>query len=172
MATTSARQIGGLEKEKAVLAEKYSHLEAKYSDMEERYKQDIENLNTQLKEKKEAESSDKMSVHLENERLKTLLQELEKEMAERASASERERMLWENKHNFLIQQRDSAKSDLAEAHKKFDATLEQIQKKSILDREKLEGTTNTLIASIESRHTSQTKDMQENYQSQLSYSRW
>ena len=49
--------------------------------MEERYKQDIENLNTQLKEKKEAESSDKMSVHLENEILKTLLQELEKEMA-------------------------------------------------------------------------------------------
>ena len=167
MATTSARQIGGLEKEKAVLAEKYSHLEAKYSDMEERYKQDIENLNVQLKEKKEAESSDKMSVHLENERLKTLLQELEKEMAERASASERERMLWENKHNFLIQQRDSAKSDLAEAHKKFDATLEQIQKKSILDKEKLEGTTNTLIASIESRYTNQTKDMQENYQSQL-----
>ena len=77
-------------------------------------------------------------------------------------------MLWENKHNFLIQQRDSAKSDLAEAHKKFDATLEQIQKKSLLDREKLEGTTNTLIASIESRHSSQTKDMQENYQSQLS----
>ena len=92
---------------------------------------------------------------------------MEKEMAERGSASERERMLWENKHNFLIQQRDSAKADLSEAHKKFDATLEQIQKKSLLDKEKLEGTTNTLIASIESRYANQTKDMQENYQSQL-----
>ena len=167
MATTSAKQIGGLEKEKAVLAEKYSHLEAKYSDMEERLKSDIENLNSMLKEKKEAESSDKMSVHLENERLKTLLQEMEKEMSERAAASERERMLWENKHNFLIQQRDAAKADLAEAHKKFDATLEQIQKKSLNDKEKLEGTTNTLIASIESRYTNQIKDLNENYSSQI-----
>lgn len=168
MATTSAKQIGVLEKEKAVLGEKFSHLEAKYSDMEERYKQDIENLNLQLKEKKEIESSDKMSVHLENERLKTLLQEMEKEMSERASANERERMLWENKHNFLIQQRDSAKADLSEAHKKFDATLEQIQKKSLLDKEKSESTTSTLIASIETRYTNQIKDMQENYQSQIS----
>ena len=168
MATSSAKQIGGLEKEKAVLAEKLLHLEAKYNDMEERYKIDIENLNLHLKEKRENESSDKMSVHLENERLKTLLQEMEKEMAERASANERERMLWENKHNFLIQQRDSAKTDLAEAHKKFDATLEQIQKKGLTDKEKLEGTTNTLISSIEARYSNQIKDMQENYQSQIS----
>lgn len=167
MAINSAKQIGVLEKEKAVLAEKYLHLEAKYNDTEERHKQDIEILNSHLKEKKDAETSDKMSVHLENERLKTLLQEMEKEMAERTSASERERMLWENKHNFLIQQRDSAKADLSEAHKKFDATLEQIQKKSALDKEKMENTSNTLIVSIESRYSNQIKDMQENYQSQI-----
>ncbi|OMJ73597.1 hypothetical protein SteCoe_27672 [Stentor coeruleus] len=167
MATSSAKQIGGLEKEKAVLVEKYSHLETKYNDMEDRFKLDIENLNILLKEKKEAESSDKMSVHLENERLKTLLQEMEKEMSERASANERERMLWENKHNFLIQQRDAAKADLSEAHKKFDATLEQIQKKSLMDKEKLEGTTNTLINSIETRYANQIKDMQDNYNSQI-----
>lgn len=167
MATSSSRQIGGLEKEKAVLAEKLIHLEAKFNDTEERYKQDIENLNQKLKEKKDAESNDKMSVHLENERLKTLLQEAEKEMAERNSASERERMLWENKHNFLIQQRDSAKADLIEAQRKFDLTLEQIQKKTLIDKEKLEGTTNTLISSIENRYTNQMKDMQENLQAQI-----
>jgi chromosome segregation ATPase len=168
MATSSIKQIGALEKEKAIYVEKYSNLESKYYETEERLKNEIENLNNLLKEKKEAESSDKMSVHLENERLKTLLQEMEKEMSERGAASERERMLWENKHGFLTQQRDAAKADLAEAHKKFDATLEQIQKKSAIDKEKLESSTNTLIASIETRYTNQIKDAQENYTSQIS----
>ena len=67
----------------------------------------------------------------------------------------------------MTQQKDSAKADLAEAHKKFDSTLEQIQKKSAIDKEKLEGTTNTLINSIETRYANQLKDMQENYQSQI-----
>ena len=163
----NTKQVATLEKEKAVLSEKLGNLEAKFADLNERYKIDLENLNLKLKEKKDNESDDKMSVFIENERLKTLLTEMEKEMAERTSAIERERLLWENKHNFLIQQRDSAKSDLSEAHKKFDVTLEQIQKKSVFDKEKLEANTNTLINSIESRYTNQIKDMQENYQGQI-----
>ena len=164
----SSKQIGALEKEKAVLAEKLMYTENRVNDIDQRYKQEIEALNSKLKEKKDAESSDKMSVHLENERLKTMMQEMEKDMNERNSASERERLLWENKHNFLIQQRDSAKSDLSEAQKKFDMTLEQIQKKGLLEKEKLETNTNTLIASIESRYTNQIKDLQENFSNQIS----
>lgn len=168
LTTNSSKQIGMLEKEKAVLGEKLTYAENKIGDVEQRFKQEIEMLNLKLKEKKDAESSDKLSVHLENERLKTLLQEMEKEIAERNSASERERLLWENKHNFLIQQRDSAKADLSEAQKKFDMTLEQIQKKGMIEKEKLEANTNTLITSIETRYTNQIKDLQDNMQNQIS----
>lgn len=168
LSTNSNKQIGVLEKEKAVLSEKLTYTENKINDIEQRFKQEIELLNQKLKEKKDAESNDKMSVHIENERLKTMLQEMEKEIAERNSASERERLLWDNKHNFLMQQRDSAKADLSEAQKKFDMTLEQIQKKGLMEKEKLEANTNTLITSIETRYTNQIKDLQENLQSQIS----
>jgi len=101
LATNTSKNISSLEKEKAVLAEKLTNLEAKKLDMENRLRADVEHLQVQLKEKKDNESTDKMSVHLENERLKTMMQEMEKDISERNSSFERERILWENKFNFL-----------------------------------------------------------------------
>ena len=165
--SSSAKQINGLEKERAVLAEKLSNMESKKSDMEHRLKQEIETLTNQLKEKKNSENTDKMGIQLENERLKTLIQESEKELNEKTAAYERERMLWENKFNFLMQQREQAKNDLTDAQKKFEAHLEQVQKRGISEKEKLEVATNSLIASMEARYTGQIKDMQESHQTQL-----
>ena len=165
--SSSAKQINALEKERAVLAEKLSNMEAKKTDIEHRLKQEIENLTLQLKEKKDSESNDKMGVHLENERLKTLIQESEKEISEKTAAYDRERMLWENKFNFLIQQRDQARSDLVESQKKFESHLEQVQKRGLAEKEKLEGATNSLIASMEARYTGQIKDLQESHSCQV-----
>lgn len=165
--SSSAKQINSLEKERAVLAEKLSNMESKKTDMEQRLKQEIEMLMNQLKEKKNSENTDKVSIQLENERLKTLMQENEKELNEKTAAYERERMLWENKFNFLMQQREQAKNDLADAQKKFEAHLEQVQKRGISEKEKLEGATNSLIASMETRYTGQIKDMQESHQAQI-----
>ena len=165
--SSSAKQINTLEKERAVLAEKLNNMEAKKADIENRLKQDIEQLQQQLRDKKDSDSSDKMGVHLENERLRTLNQESEKELSEKSASYDRERMLWENKFNFLMQQREQAKNDLSEAQKKFEAHLEQVQKRGISDKEKLEGATNSLIASMEARYTGQIKDMQESHQTQI-----
>ena len=165
--SSSAKQINSLEKERAVLAEKLTNMESKKFDMEHRLKQEIENLTNQLKEKKSSENTDKMTIQLENERLKTLIQESEKELNEKTAAYDRERMLWENKFNFLMQQREQAKNDLTDAQKKFEAHLEQVQKRGQSEKEKLEGATNSLIASMEARYTGQIKDMQESHQVQL-----
>jgi hypothetical protein len=70
--TTLNKQVIELEKERAVQAEKLSILEVKKVELQDKYKKDFEELNAKLKELKENESSDKMSLHLENERLKTL----------------------------------------------------------------------------------------------------
>ena len=165
--SSSAKQINGLEKERAVLTEKLSNMEAKKSDIEHRLKQDIENLNHLLKEKKDSDNSDKMSVHSECERLKTVIEEKDKEINEKTAAYDRERLLWDNKFGFLMQQREQAKNDLADAQKKFEAHLEQVQKRGISEKEKLESATNSLIASMEARYTGQIKDMQENHQIQV-----
>ena len=104
--TNLGKQIIDLEKDRAVNSEKLSILETKKTELEERYKKDQEDLHAQLKDVKESENSDKMSLHLENERLKTLGQELDKELQDRNMCYERDKSLWENKFNFLVQQRD------------------------------------------------------------------
>ena len=165
--SSSAKQINRLEEERAVLAEKLIIMEAKNADMESRLKQGIEQLQQQLMNKKESDSTEKMIVQLENERLKTLMQESEKELDEKSASYDRERLLWENKHNFLIQQREQAKIDLSEAQKEFEAHLEQVQKRGISEQEELEGATNSLIALMEARNTERIKDMQESHQNQV-----
>lgn len=165
IATSSSRQISNLEKEKAVLSEKLINLDMKKNEMDNRYKLDIENLQAQLSGKKDSDNIDMMSIQLENERSKTRIQEMEKDVSERVSASERERLLWENKFAFLMQQRDQEKANLVEFQKKFETTIEQFQKQKILDREKQETASSSMIASIEARYNSQIKDMQENHQS-------
>jgi hypothetical protein len=66
------KQVIDLEKERAVQVEKISILESKKMELEEKSKASIDELTAQLKELKESENAGKMSLKLENERLKTL----------------------------------------------------------------------------------------------------
>ncbi|CAG9310420.1 unnamed protein product [Blepharisma stoltei] len=165
--SSSNKQIASLEKERAVLAEKVVNLDSKKLELENRFRAEIDQLMIQLKEKKDEDGSEKFGLKLENERLKTMLQEIQKENGEKDATRDRERILWENKFNFLLQQREKARQDLMETQKKFDITLEQLQKRGASDKEKLEGATNSLITSIESRYTSQIRDLQEAHQQVL-----
>ena len=62
----------------------------------------------------------------ENERLKALTSEQEKDLNDVQSSYERDRALWENKFAFLEEQKEKSKGDLQEAQRKFDLTLESI----------------------------------------------
>ena len=70
--------------------------------------------------------------------LKSNLQELERELSEVSSLYERDKALWDGKFQFLEQQKDQAKSDLSEATKKFEMTLEQLQKRGSYEKDKIE----------------------------------
>lgn len=83
------------------MTEKYNTLDNKMNELDSKYQKEIKELSKALSDAKETENQDRMSLHLENERLKTLTQELEKEVNERNSSYERDRTLWENKFNFL-----------------------------------------------------------------------
>lgn len=159
------RQVNTLEKEKAVMTEKYSTLETKMQELDTKYQKEVKDLGKQLGEAKETDNQDRMSLHLENERLKTLTQELEKEVNERNSSYERDRTLWENKFNFLAQQRDQSRHELADAQRKFEQTLEQLQKRGSFEKDKLENTTSSLLNSVETRYMNQIKELQDTHSS-------
>jgi len=67
----------------------------------------------------------------------------------------------------LEQQRDQAKSDLSDTQKKFEITLQQLQKLRAADKEESESSQNALITSIEKRYQSKIQELQESYQHQI-----
>jgi chromosome segregation ATPase len=98
-------------------------------DIKYKLDSEIESLKEQNGTLSESLTKDREVLMGEAERLKSLLQEQEREHSEVASAYERDKALWEGKFSFLEQQRDQAKGDLSETSKKFESTLEQLQKR-------------------------------------------
>lgn len=82
---------------------------------------------------------------LENERLKNSCGELEKELSDVQNAYERDKALWTNKFTFLEQQKEQAKNDQKESQRKFEMTIEQLQKKSNVDKDKYENSSTTML---------------------------
>jgi hypothetical protein len=95
-----------LEKDRAILTEKVGTIEGKLAESEEKYGVDTARLAAELKELKDNEASGATVLQAEIEKYKTLHTELSKELAEKNSSYERDKTLWENKFNFLVQQRD------------------------------------------------------------------
>lgn len=83
---------------------------------------------------------------------------MEAKYQEAASKYDREEALWSNKNQFLEQQKDQAKQDLQEATRKFEMTLEQLQKRGSADRDKIENTQNSIMSTMESKFKQQIKD--------------
>ena len=158
--SSNARQLAGVEKERAVTFEKLSNLELKFAEQENRYTQEIAQLKNQLKDRRGSVDSDKIALQLENERLKTLAADMEKQLSDHTSSYERDKTLWENKFNFLSAQRDQARTDLSESQKKFEQTIEEMKKKMQQDREKYENSSASAVNSVESRFGAQLKELQ------------
>jgi len=161
--SSSSKAISILEKEKAVLSEKMTNLESRSKEYEERYKEEISSLKAQIKARAESESADAQNLQRELEKAKEAFQDLEKEHAEQTSVYERDKILWENKFNFLNQQRDSCNQKLQESQRKFETTIEQLKKRGNLDKDRLESATSSLLASVEARYSSQIRDLQETH---------
>lgn len=163
-----SKQIACLEKEKILLVEKVALLENKKSETEKRLQEELKDLKAQIMCSKEFDTMGRSVYLIENEKLKVRNNELEKNLVETTSSLERDKVLWENKFAFLIQQRDQARNDLVESQQKFDLALERIQKRGNLDRDKVGNATASLISSVEARYSAQIKEIHEKYTSTIS----
>lgn len=158
-----AKQINLLEKEKNLLSEKLSLLENKKSETEKRLQEELKDLKSQLTCSKDFDVKGRSIYLVENEKLKERCNDLEKSLVELGSSYERDKVLWENKFAFLVQQRDQARSDLVDSQEKFDVALERLQKRGSLDRDKVGNATASLISSVEVRYSTQIKEIHEKY---------
>lgn len=83
----------------------------------------------------------------------------ERDNSEIRSNYDRDTALWEEKFDFLENQKKQAKRDLQDAQRKFEMTIEQLQRKDSSERGKSESAQMLLISSIEKKYKEQISEL-------------
>ena len=162
------KQTSKLEKEKAVLTEKLASLTTKKEETDKQYQDEIKTLQGQICQLKEALSKDRASILQDNEKLKKQVLEFDKELSEVQANYQCDKELWNGKCHFLEQQRDQSRGDMAEAQKKFEQTLEQIQRRNSIEKEKQEQNHTAFVTTLDQRYKNQIKEQSEAYEHKIS----
>lgn len=160
-------QLSQLEREKAHLQEKLTSIEAKRSEIEKRMAADYQELQTQMTQFKEQTAQEKKCLLSDIEKYKNLYMQLDQDYGDVVANYERDKALWKGKFHFLEQQKDQAKSDLHDAQKKFELTIQQLQKHRNVDKEETESSHNALLASLENRYQNQINEMTESHRQKV-----
>ena len=161
---TYNKQLSQLEKEKAIVQEKLMNSEGKKSETEKKSIIDSLALGMQISQLKETFANDRKQLISEIEKYKGQYFQLEQENSEVVSNYERDKALWKGKFHFLEQQKEQAKNDLLDAQKKFELTLQHLQKHRNADKEESESSQNALMSSIEKRYLGQIQELNEQHQ--------
>ena len=127
----------------------------------EKYEKEINSYKSECQVKFDEYDNEFEILSKENNELKSRLMDTERDISEITSNYERDKALWEDKFDFLENQKQQAKRDLQDAHKKFEMTVEQLRRKDSSDRGKTESAQMLLISSIEKKYKDQIKDMTE-----------
>jgi hypothetical protein len=122
---TLARLTAQYDRERAVLTEKCSSLEAQVKDSTKAFEADILRLKEANEQLTLALNGDKAYIQEELEKQKRENAELDRKNQDLANTYDREQALWEGKFKFLEQQRDTAKKDYEDAMKNFQATIDR-----------------------------------------------
>lgn len=98
------------------------------------------------------------------EKYKALCLKYESEKNDLMALYDKDRALWEAKFTFLDQQREQAKIDLNEAMKKFESTLENLQKARSNEKNMNDSTITDMLLSLEKKYQTQINELTEKYQ--------
>lgn len=160
---TFVKQNNAIEKEKTILQEKLEALKEKKKEQIEAMEKEIENLKQNSTYSKKDNEDKITELSSANELLKKRIYVLENELIEKTGTFEKDLILWEGKHKFIEQQRDNYKKDLTESQKRFENSLENIQKKGNYEKEKLETQQQSTITVLEHKYQTQIKEMNEQH---------
>lgn len=122
------------EQEKVELIQKIELLTIQKSEQENAHNNELRNLQAQIQQLKESNIHSDPALIEDNEKLNKQIIDMEMEYSDLNANYDRDKALWSGKFEFLEQQRDQAKADLMDTTKKFELTLEQLQKKGSIDK--------------------------------------
>ena len=165
--TSLSKSNGELEKKIQSMQMALERLEEEKRQMEESYLEEIAGLNQQVQQLDNSAGAAYYygSAHAEDViKLKQQVQDLERELSDLQSHYDRDKALWEGKCQFLESQKETYKRDLNESQKKFEITLEQLQKRGSLDKDKMESNQMSMMRVIEGKFKTQIREMTETHQ--------
>ncbi|XP_001347247.1 Guanylate nucleotide binding protein (macronuclear) [Paramecium tetraurelia strain d4-2] len=153
-----------LEKETALSTEKIVYLEQKLREHEQQTSSENSNAAMQLKQLREQFSLLKSKSSSDIEQLKSQLTNLEFEKQELQANYEKDKILWQGKTQFLESQRESLKQELADAMRKFETTIQTLQRQRSLERNDHNQDITEMLNQIERKYQDQVKDIQQQHQ--------
>lgn len=151
------------DRENIILEQKVNSLENSNKKMFEKHQNEFSQLKEEYVTKNNSLELEIQVFDRENTDLKTRLLDAERDISEITSNYERDKALWEDKFDFLENQKQQAKHDLQDAHKKFEMTVEQLRRKDNSERGKTESAQMLLISSIEKKYKDQIKDITDSH---------
>jgi hypothetical protein len=151
-----------MDREKAVLVEKYQNLETQQKDLIKTYESELIKLRETNDQLTRNLTLDKESIHGEVEKWRNLYLETERQNQDISNNYDKDKALWDGKFKFLEQQKDQAKKDFEEASRKFQMTVESLQKNQNESKNKTEIAHSTILAQLESKYQQRIKEIQEN----------
>ncbi|CAD8134885.1 unnamed protein product [Paramecium pentaurelia] len=161
--------------------QKYEKLRQQYKEQEINnnkividLQQQVEQLKTQLQEEQNNQQQKNTNLPVPqnivssntqlNTQLKQQNENLQNELQELKSLHERDTLLWEGKFKFLQQQKDQSKQDLQEAMRKFEFTINHLQKARQQDLEEESNSISEMLVTLEKKYQLQVLDLTEHHQ--------
>lgn len=105
-------------------------------------------MNSQLSTLRESVSSDKRALQAEIDKLRSVIGTLENEKSEVTSNYEKDRILWENKVNYLEQQKEQTRNETAEKIRRMENNIETLQRSRVNDKTSSESQHNEYVSKI------------------------
>jgi hypothetical protein len=147
-----------LEKEKAVLTEKLLSVSKQKDELMDSIEKEREYFIKQIQEIKESNKNQNSIQLKENEFLKNRVSKLEADNNDLMSNYDNDRNLWKAKNDFLEEKLNKTKMDLMEYMKKYELTIENMQKTGLMEKDKFENWQNLIVTQLEERYSNQLKE--------------
>ena len=140
------------DKEKNELNEKLNIIQKKYDELYNIYNKEKDNNIKQINILTKENDSFKNNLTINEEQMRTKINELELSLNEKIIQYEKDQILWDGKIKFVEQQRDILKKENQEATKRFENMLDTIQKKNNAEKENIINDKNITITNMEQKY--------------------
>ncbi len=156
-------ETDSLTKEKEILLEQLNQITLKKKQLsDELEKEHLEFTNTINKLKNDFKTKNDALKKL-NKELQEKLQKLELEYNKLVATYDREKSAWDDKFKYLIEQIEQIKNELKELKIKYDLNMDELQKKILAERERLEKIYKDSLNNGENIHNEQLKQAQDTW---------